>query len=241
MTTWLVVRLAAPMASFGERAGNARRGSAARPTKSALLGLLGAALGIDRDDAEGQRALATGYRIATRTVRPGTIVQDFHTFQSLPAAAGSVATRADALARRDRLVTSITVREYRADVVFDAAFRALDGARWPLDRLAEALCRPVYTPCLGRRSCPLGWPLDPRLVEAEDVVAAFEDGDHARPSELALVRHGRVEVAVEDPTDIGARVGALRRSRRLDQPDERAPRSFRQRDEYLLTYRRTTS
>ena len=50
---WLIITLAAPFASFGEEAGNVRRGTADRPTRSALLGLAGAALGIDRVDAEG--------------------------------------------------------------------------------------------------------------------------------------------------------------------------------------------
>ena len=53
MTEWLIIHLAAPFASFGEEAGNVRRGTADRPTRSALLGLAGAALGIDRADARG--------------------------------------------------------------------------------------------------------------------------------------------------------------------------------------------
>ena len=46
---WLVILIAAPLASFGEEPGNARRGSSDRPTRSALLGLAGAALGDRRE------------------------------------------------------------------------------------------------------------------------------------------------------------------------------------------------
>ncbi len=84
--TRLVVLIAAPLASFGEEPGNARRGTADRPSRSALLGLPGAALGITRDDAEGQKALRDSFLTATRTLRAGELLADFHTFQSLPTA-----------------------------------------------------------------------------------------------------------------------------------------------------------
>src|SRR6516225_7569004 len=100
---WLVVLIAAPLASFSEEPGNTRRGSADRPTRSALLGLAGAALGVERADRARQEALATSFLTATRTLEAGAPLSDFHTFQSLPAARGAVATRADALARRSDL------------------------------------------------------------------------------------------------------------------------------------------
>ncbi|CAN0539557.1 unnamed protein product, partial [Scytosiphon promiscuus] len=111
MTEWLVVTLAGSMASFGEEAGNAQRSTADRPSRSALIGLAGAALGILRDDTEGQRRLARAFRIATWTLQPGTLLSDFHTYQSLPSSAGRPSTRAEALKRRSDLATSITRRE----------------------------------------------------------------------------------------------------------------------------------
>lgn len=234
MTEWLLITLAAPLASFGERAGNARRGSADRPTRSALLGLLGAALGIDRADARCQAALAAGYAVATRAIRPGAILRDYHTFQSLPAAAGHAGTRAEALLRRDRLETSVTTREYRSDVVFDAGIRARDGARWSLAELLDALRRPHYTLQLGRRSCPLAWPLDPAVVEADNVIAAFARRDADRPRELRG-DHGRsVEVAAETPEDFGPRNRDHRRIRRIDEPGDRVARHFYPRDEFIV-------
>ena len=82
---WLVVLIAAPLASFGEEPGNVRRGSADRPTRSALIGLAGAALGVEREDAEGQRALAASFLTATRTLSPGSAARRF---PHLPVAAG---------------------------------------------------------------------------------------------------------------------------------------------------------
>ena len=143
--TWLVILIAAPLASFGEEPGNARRGTADRPTRSMLIGLAGAALGVERDDAEGQRALAGAFLTATRTLSPGRPLTDFHTFQSLPESRGPVATRADALRRRGDLETSITRREYRADGQWQAAFVAREDTKFTLPALREALLRPVFT------------------------------------------------------------------------------------------------
>ena len=61
MSGCLVVVLAAPLASFGENAGNVRRGTADRPTRSALIGLAGAALGVERADSTGQQKLVDSF------------------------------------------------------------------------------------------------------------------------------------------------------------------------------------
>lgn len=69
------------MASFGEEPGNAARGSAQWPTKSALCGLVGAALGVLREDRDGQTALANDYRFVVRAERRGTLLRDTSRFR----------------------------------------------------------------------------------------------------------------------------------------------------------------
>ena len=65
MTDYLIFRLYAPLASWGEAAVGETRPTATYPGKGAVLGLLGAALGIRRDDDAGQAQLrdsiAMGY------------------------------------------------------------------------------------------------------------------------------------------------------------------------------------
>lgn len=238
MTAFLIVTLAAPMASFGEQAGNARRSSAMRPTKSALIGLLGAALGVDRADADAQRALASGYRVATRTWSEGASLRDFHTYQSLPRGR-SAATRADALAQRDALTTSLTVREYRSDVLFEAAYVAAEQARWPLERLAEALQRPRYALYLGRKACPLAGPLDPDVVDTETIDAAFQRYDAERRGCRNKDRLWRWRepgaLAVEDEAWLAPRNVTRRRHRRYDQPGDRIAWAFSPRSETVVS------
>ncbi|MCF1506013.1 type I-E CRISPR-associated protein Cas5/CasD [Afifella sp. H1R] len=228
MTTFLVVTCAAPFASFGEEAGNVERGTAARPTRSALLGLAGAALGIERQDREGQAALGRSFRIATRTLRAGRLTQDFHTFQSLPGARGRPATRRDALSHRGGLETSITRRSYLADVVFQIAYAEQPDASVCAAELASAFRTPRFVLSLGRRSCPLAAPLAPREIEAADVVAAFRiyAGD--------AWKTGSGDIAVEDEADLPASNRPRRSRIRLDEPVDRSAWLFSARREWLV-------
>ena len=222
MMEWLIITLAAPFASFGEEAGNVRRGTTARPTRSALLGLAGAALGIDRADAEQQQALAASYRVATRTLCAGNLVTDFHTYQSLPSAKGHPRTRAEALSRPLDLETRITHREYRTDVRYQAAYRAVSGGQYSLRDLNAGFKRPAYTLYLGRKSCPLSHPLASEIIEAQTVIDAFKRHSD-EPNGL---------VAVEDRADLGSINASLRTRLRMDEPGDRTNWQFRQRREY---------
>lgn len=218
MSDWLIVVLAAPLASFGEDAGNARRGTAERPTHSALVGLAGAALGVERRDTPGQLRLAEAFFTATRTLRPGAPMTDFHTFQSLPAAKGHVATRAEALARQGELETSITRRDYRSDGLWQAAFTPRPAGALALDALREAFARPRFPLYAGRRSCPLAFPLSPLLVTDSSIDSAFRD--HARQ----LNDNFKREILRETG-------GVLAIDARLPEPSANASRHHRRNDE----------
>ncbi|MCM1950958.1 type I-E CRISPR-associated protein Cas5/CasD [Streptomyces sp. G2] len=75
----LLVRLAAPLQSWGVASRFARRDSHVRPTKSAVVGLVAAALGRDRTHSvDDLAALVFG----VRADHPGTPVRDYHTVGS---------------------------------------------------------------------------------------------------------------------------------------------------------------
>ncbi|HUE78338.1 MAG TPA: type I-E CRISPR-associated protein Cas5/CasD [Sphingomicrobium sp.] len=242
MTRWLVVTLMAPLASFGERAGNVERPTADRPTRSALIGLAGAALGIHRADHEGQRRLAASFRVATATLRAGSLVSDFHTYQSLPSSSRPPPqTRAEALSRRTDLVTSITRREYRADVWHEAAYALQEGAHWKLEDLSEAFRAPRFTLSLGRKSCPLSAPLDPKIIESDDLVELFQrraDSAWLDSSKSVLARrhwrHRRGPIAAERREDLGTANRRTRQHRRHDEPGDRLSWQFSARREFVL-------
>ena len=121
MREHLVFLLSAPMASFGSYAGHERRGSGLVPMRSAILGLVGAAIGIDRTDVEGQADLRA-YSVAVQAFQSSTPLRDYHTVQTVPTAkARRPASRRQALERAGRVSnTVITMRDYRCDVLFGA-------------------------------------------------------------------------------------------------------------------------
>lgn len=165
MREHLVFLLSAPMASFGGYAGHERRGSGLVPLRSSVLGLLGAALGIDRKNVEGQTALRA-YSVAVQSFQRSVPLRDYHTVQTVPTAkAKRPATRRRALARAAGDVnTVITIRDYRCDVLIGVAVWG-DGP-WGLKDLASRLRRPEFPLYLGRKSCPLASPLNPFVTSA---------------------------------------------------------------------------
>ena len=174
MHEYLVFVLCAPMGAFGSYAGHERRGSDLVPPRSAVLGLLGAALGVERADADGQAALRR-YGVAARSLTHSAALRDYHTVQTVPAKVKHPAGRRAAIDRIGRDInTTITVRDYRTDVAVAVAVWGRDE-RWSLAQVAAALRQPAFVLFLGRKSCPLAAPVNPCIVEAPDPVAALRD------------------------------------------------------------------
>lgn len=183
MAAFLVFRLYGPMMAAGEIAVGEHRPTSDHPSRSAVLGLIGAALGVRRDDEAGQRALAEGYRIAVRVDAPGELLRDYHTAQVPSASSGR--RRHRFLTRREELAgpseslnTVLSTRDYRCDAVYTVGVAAIGtAAPFSVAAIADALRNPVFTLYLGRKSCPLALPVDPRTVEADDLIAAMQQHD----------------------------------------------------------------
>lgn len=175
---YLVFQLQAPLAAWGEPAVGEYRGSANHPGESALLGLLGAALGITRDDEAALQGLQAGYRFAIGVQSAGTLLRDYHTAQvpSRSTLKGRPhATRADELAvPRHELNTILSTRDYRQSSACLVAAQAREGAPHALHELTDALRRPHFVLYLGRKACPLAAPLCPQIVAGDSVLMAFE-------------------------------------------------------------------
>lgn len=172
---YLLFRLYGPMASWGEIALGENRHSASYPGKSAILGLLGAALGIRRDDDTSQQALAQDYATAVKQVSAGGFLKDYHTAQA-PDSVGKFhyrARRDELVTGHDRLGTVLSSREYRTDALAIVAIRSSEQARWTLQQLQQALLMPKFHLYLGRKACPLAAPLQPELIEAEGFLQAL--------------------------------------------------------------------
>ena len=176
---FLIFRLWGPMASWGEIAVGERRGSWGRPSRSGVLGLVAAALGIERSDAPAHQQLEEGLGLAVRVNHPGKPLRDYHTAQSPSQKRGlRWATRRDELNPASDLNTILSERGYYTEMNGLIALWARGAcSTYPLAQIEARLAEPVFTLYLGRKACPLGLPPAARLVSAESLDAGFQAYD----------------------------------------------------------------
>ncbi|MFD3840263.1 type I-E CRISPR-associated protein Cas5/CasD [Streptomyces sp. NPDC058642] len=150
----ILLRLSAPLMSFGEHAAFHYRDTLAFPTRSALIGLFAAADGCSREEALAPDP-ATGtipyteLRFTVRIDRPGHRHTDYHTVgggrphkQGLRTSSGHY--------RSQKASTLISHRVYLADAVFTVAVHGPDPL---LEKITSRLEQPAFAPYLGRRAC----------------------------------------------------------------------------------------
>lgn len=162
---YLLFRLYGPMASWGEIAVGETRHTASYPSKSAIIGLMAAALGIKRAEPEKQQQMQQGYALAVEVYSQGTLLRDYHTAQ-VPDSIGKFTYRTrrdELLLGKARLGTILSSREYRMDAFALVAVKALPDAPYDLQTIKNRLDEPRFHLYMGRKSCPLSAPLNPQI------------------------------------------------------------------------------
>jgi len=134
----LMLRLVGPMQSWGTTSRFDQRDTGKEPSKSGVLGLLAAALGIDRENWADLEPLAHVI-MGVRHDRPGVLRRDYQTAQHV--------ISADATKVHE---TAVTTRDYLADAAFLVGVESED--RTLLERAHAALRDPHWTLALGRKS-----------------------------------------------------------------------------------------
>lgn len=180
MAEFLLFRLYGPMAAWGDIAVGEYRPSFERPSKSAILGLFAAALGIRRDEEDKQYAIASAYRLAVKVDALGTLLRDYHTVQRPRAEKHAVYhTRKDELLwGKSKLTTTISTRDYRCEAFYSVCvWISRTDMPSSLHELRAALKAPKFSLYMGRKSCPLALPLNPQVVSADTVMEAFTQAD----------------------------------------------------------------
>jgi CRISPR system Cascade subunit CasD len=138
----VLLRLEGPVQAWAAQGKLLVRDTEREPTKSGVLGLVGAALGMSRDDDEMLKGLA-GLQMGVRVDRTGTLLRDYHT-----AGGGRFRGQQYFVYGTPHCVPSN--RYYLQDASFVVG---LAGDRALATRIAEALQCPQYALFLGRRSC----------------------------------------------------------------------------------------
>ena len=174
MRDHLTFRLYGPLAAWGDIAVGEYRPSFAHPSKSAIIGLLAAALGIRRDEEERQNALAESCSFAVRVDAMGSLLRDYHTVQVPSAKRGVIHYTRRSELTADDLNTVLSSRDYRCDAAYTVVINVREGAPYSAQQLADALLKPEFSLYLGRKSCPLALPLQPCVVRAATLREALD-------------------------------------------------------------------
>ena len=159
----LTFLLSGPLQSWGDSSRWDHRATAAMPSKSAIIGMLGCCLGYGRGD-ERLRELSRRLHVAVRADRRGSPMWDFQTVQK----PGGKILNAMGKPRGD---TIITPKQYLQDAAFQVF---VFGDEATLEACGQAMRHPRWPICLGRRSCPPALPVIPHIVEYDSILDALE-------------------------------------------------------------------
>ncbi|MDR4485615.1 MAG: type I-E CRISPR-associated protein Cas5/CasD [Nitrospirales bacterium] len=139
----LLLQFVGPMQSWGTTSRFDQRDTGKEPSKSGVIGLLAAAMGIDRENWTDLEPL-TRLSIGIRHDRPGVPKQDY---QTAGCAEEYSIIKADGTKSKDGVVSQ---RFYLADAAFLVGLKCND--RSLLERVHSALRDPIWPLALGRKS-----------------------------------------------------------------------------------------
>ncbi|HOO73419.1 MAG TPA: type I-E CRISPR-associated protein Cas5/CasD [Spirochaetota bacterium] len=241
-------QLYAPLMSWGETAVGMERRSSPQPSRSAVIGLVAASLGIKREDDRRQILLAEKIGVGVKLLSPGIMIRDFHTIQiPQPLKKRPFFTRRDEVTGNSmKTGTVLSKREYRCDsMAFVALWINSPVPELTVESISAALKKPVYQIYFGRKSCPPALPLMPYIVEADTMRSALDRTAFPEVSSLAVTeKEMKKHAAMSDSRifnkkyiayywddNAAAGIEAENRTARYDQPADRTQWRFSLRHE----------
>jgi CRISPR system Cascade subunit CasD len=130
------------------------------PTRSAIVGLLAAALGITRENHESLYRLSEKLIVAVQVNQTGEKLIDYHTVLNFRSPLGKI-----------QKGTKPTYREYWCDSEHTFAITADNQL---IEQLSDAVKHPKFTLFQGRKSCPLTRPLFESVVDDDNPAIAIK-------------------------------------------------------------------
>ena len=191
----VLLRLAGPLQSWGTQGRFGIRDTDREPSKSGVLGLVGAALGMARDDVD-QLGRLQRLAFAVRVDREGTLLRDYHTVGGGRVRGERHGVWSIEKSRRVPGLTALTERFFLADASFLVALGHDDQEL--VEAIGAAVQRPKWPLYLGRRACPPAEPVYVGVVDTSSDVALLGAPMLARdrvdaPEYLRLVREADAE------------------------------------------------
>lgn len=130
------------------------------PTRSAIVGLLAAALGITRKEQQALYELSEKITTAVQVNQAGEKMMDYHTVQNFRSPDGKI-----------QKGTKPTYREYWCDSEHTFAISAESSL---ISQLEAAVKSPKFTLFQGRKSCPLTRPLFDCVLDENNPAKALK-------------------------------------------------------------------
>ncbi len=201
MADFLILKLHGVMQAWGGHTFEDFRPSHSFPTRSAVIGFIGACLGIDRREREELADLGASFVFAVRSDAAPTKIVDFHTVLD--------ARKVDGKPNPNPVVST---REYLCDARFTLALQFVEDAPVSMEKVRSAVKKPFFTPYLGRRSCPLTRPIFEAVAHAAGILEALEQSPpHSGTVYSEVEKKGASRLMVRDiPLSAGKRQFANR-------------------------------
>ena len=143
---YIILRIAGPLMSFGHEDSWNVRGTNHFPTKSAVIGMISASMGLYRSEEDAIRKLSENVAFSVRQDSAPSLIRDFHTILNT--------VKADGTPNTDPVISP---RHYLSD----AAFTGFLGVGNPVvnKQIKNALLNPKWPAFLGRKCCVPSQPL----------------------------------------------------------------------------------
>jgi CRISPR system Cascade subunit CasD len=177
MTNLFTMRLAAPIVSLSGPRIDTVGDSLPIPTRSMITGIIGAALGISYDQPQLLQQLQDAIRLAVVVHRAGTVIRDYQTVRmALPHMTGPMwwhdGERLGVMKREggEPERTIIGERSLTCDYDATVVIELLHGAPFGVAQILEALRNPIFSLCIGQRSCIPSMPIAGNPLEATALV-----------------------------------------------------------------------
>ncbi len=157
----LLLRFSAPLQSWGSNSLYDRRETDSMPTKSGVIGILAAALGVKREESTNALEELAKLQFGVRIDQAGTKTEDFQITKM-----------------GDKINSNLSYRVYLNDAIFLVGLGCENVSY--LEKLEYALKNPQFPLFLGRRACP---PTQPFVlgIRESDLEQALRDEEWQVP------------------------------------------------------------
>lgn len=225
------------MESWGSVAVGTLRPTQKHPTKSSIVGIVSASLGLERTDKR-ILSLFTDFEYAVISSGLESEMSDYSTVETSESENGeymsTLPPRSLELSRKKRN-TMLVNKRYICNGFFTVLMVPTRDSEFSLDRIKDALERPYFVPYLGRKSCPLSFPMNPTVeeyVHLREIIPQV----YLRPFRNEVFPESRLlkdvrKLRIYSTYDIGGYDGHIESVMNDDLPD-RGTWQFRERIEY---------